>query len=320
MEYKGDLMPAIGPLRKVDLQQFFEFAEQTDSRQIFDLYYKSKAFKDKEDEEGIIVAKDNGKIVGALFVLYREHEAIIFTDCPRVVPEYQGKDVQGSLINYIKDLCEKRGISRIDISISENAQDLISLYTKKGFHCECSKFMMKKKIEQKDTNFETNLTFRSMPELGFDCFVTIVVTSSDNIAGLDASQLEEAWKKDLRKWRQREGYDPSIWVVGYEDDEPVGFVIPRLWEKGKWTETNTGDILEIAVMPKHRRRGYGTSLLRKAVASLAEKGAEEVLLSTDSTDIPALNLYKKVGFRIYERIFSCTLDTSENKEKKDMGF
>ena len=144
-----------------------------------------------------------------------------------------------------------------------------------------------------------------MLELGFDRFVAVVAASSDSVANLDISQLEEAWKKDLQMWRQREGYDPSIWVVGYKDDEPVGFVIPRLWEKGKWTETNTGDILEMAVMLKHRRRGYGTSLLRKAVASLAEKGAEEVLIWTDSTNIPALNLYKKVGFEIFERHFSC---------------
>mgnify|MGYP002397208359 CR=1 FL=1 len=160
------------------------------------------------------------------------------------------------------------------------------------------KTKLKKKIGGKDKSYESNLTFRSMLELGFDRFVAIVAASIENTTDLNPSQYVDAWKKDLLKWRQREGYDPSIWVVGYKDDEPVGFVIPRLWEKGKWTEINTGDILEIGVMPKHRRKGYGESLLRKGIASLAGKGAEEVVLWVDSTNEPALNLYRKVGFKV----------------------
>jgi len=175
------------------------------------------------------------------------------------------------------------------------------------------KIMLKKKIRHKGESYKSNLTFRSMPELGFEHFVAVVTASIENTTDLNPSQYFEAWKKDLLQWCQREGYDPSIWVVGFKDDEAVGFVIPRLWEKGKWTDTDTGDILEIGVMPKHRRRGYGEILLRKGIASLAEKGAEEVVLWVDATNEPALNLYKKVGF-----VVSCEIRTATTKDSAEL--
>ena len=52
----------------------------------------------------------------------------------------------------------------------------------------------------------------------------------------------------------------------------------------------------VGVAPELRGRGLGVELLRYAFERLQEHGAEEVSLKVDSTNEPAIRLYRKYGF------------------------
>ncbi len=63
-----------------------------------------------------------------------------------------------------------------------------------------------------------------------------------------------------------------------------------------------GHIVSIAVDPSFRHRGIGTRLLREAILRLKERGAKSVILECRESNIVAMRLYEKLGFKKVCRI------------------
>lgn len=58
------------------------------------------------------------------------------------------------------------------------------------------------------------------------------------------------------------------------------------------------EILDIAVDRAHRRQGHGYFLLTHFVQRLSELSVHNIFLEVRESNVPALSLYKKVGFQI----------------------
>lgn len=56
------------------------------------------------------------------------------------------------------------------------------------------------------------------------------------------------------------------------------------------------ELLNIAVLPEHRRKGYAALLLEKELLSLSENGVEDVFLEVRESNSPARRLYERFGF------------------------
>ena len=68
-------------------------------------------------------------------------------------------------------------------------------------------------------------------------------------------------------------------------------------------------IVSIAVLEEYRRRGIATAMLKEALKnSVREYGATESFLEVRVSNTPAINLYRKLGFRIVDRIRRYYLD------------
>ncbi len=52
----------------------------------------------------------------------------------------------------------------------------------------------------------------------------------------------------------------------------------------------------LAVAAAHRGRGVATALVRMAVAAMAARRADEVVLETEESNLPAMRLYERLGF------------------------
>ncbi|MGH7559909.1 MAG: ribosomal protein S18-alanine N-acetyltransferase [Gemmatimonadales bacterium] len=70
----------------------------------------------------------------------------------------------------------------------------------------------------------------------------------------------------------------------------VGYVMARV-------SRPEGEILNLAVLPAHRRRGLGRTLLDTGLGWLEEHGAREVYLEVRESNAAALALYRARGFR-----------------------
>ena len=71
---------------------------------------------------------------------------------------------------------------------------------------------------------------------------------------------------------------------------PVGFVLARL-------AAGEGEILTVAVARSHRRHGLGWQLMDAVLRELHGQRAEALFLEVDETNVAAVALYRRLGFR-----------------------
>lgn len=92
----------------------------------------------------------------------------------------------------------------------------------------------------------------------------------------------------LRSWIQ----NPNGLILLAEDDKgkTIGVALGNLREDG------VAHLGLLGVIPDHRRRGFGSSLLRKFIEEAGKRGAHKVFLFTTPSLHPAIRLYVKEGF------------------------
>ena len=69
-----------------------------------------------------------------------------------------------------------------------------------------------------------------------------------------------------------------------------------------------GYVFGLYVRPEARRRGVAHALMRAIAAVLREEGREYVLLSVDTPNAPALELYRQLGFSDAARMLRARTD------------
>ena len=104
-----------------------------------------------------------------------------------------------------------------------------------------------------------------------------------------ATEVAQRWRRQLR--------DRLCWVYVLElKEEPVGFV------------AFTADtVLHLAVLPEHRRRGYGSALLEFATEEMFDRGVKQAQLWVLTQNAPARAFYAAHGWQ-------------ETDERQNSGF
>jgi len=99
---------------------------------------------------------------------------------------------------------------------------------------------------------------------------------------------------------------PATFLVAEENGEVVGYIMCRI-ETGTPSFkllgiTRKGHVISIAVLPGHQREGIGYELMREAMQSMVNYNTKECYLEVRASNMPAVNLYKKMGFEITRTI------------------
>jgi predicted GNAT family N-acyltransferase len=121
-------------------------------------------------------------------------------------------------------------------------------------------------------------------------FKVVSFPFSDKDRAEKAFSIREKVFVQEQKVDQREEYDSheeeSQHYLIYDDEIPVG--------TARWRNTDKGIKLErFAVLPEHRKKGVGISLVRKVL--------DDVLIFNKpvylNSQVSAMNLYKRAGFK-----------------------
>jgi len=93
---------------------------------------------------------------------------------------------------------------------------------------------------------------------------------------------------------------PETFIVAEVDGEIVGYIMCRI-ETGIPSFkvlgiSKKGHVISLAVLPNHHRKGIGYQLMREATQAMVNYKAKECYLEVRESNIPAVNLYKKLGF------------------------
>ncbi|MGZ8632163.1 MAG: GNAT family N-acetyltransferase [Actinomycetota bacterium] len=104
---------------------------------------------------------------------------------------------------------------------------------------------------------------------------------------------QEEW---LQEFRGMPGYDPSLIVLAFEGDQPVGVSVNMA------ADDSVGWVGDLGVREPWRRRGVGRALLIRSFAELAARGHHEVRLGVDTENATgATHLYEGVGMSVRRR-------------------
>jgi ribosomal-protein-alanine N-acetyltransferase len=95
---------------------------------------------------------------------------------------------------------------------------------------------------------------------------------------------------------------PETFIVAEVNREIVGYIMCRI-ETGIPSFkvlgiSKKGHVISIAVLPGHHRQGVGYNLIQEATRAMANYKAKECYLEVRESNLPAIQLYKKLGFEI----------------------
>lgn len=85
--------------------------------------------------------------------------------------------------------------------------------------------------------------------------------------------------------------DFSVFIA-IDSCTPIGYGQVIL-NRGKYTIVNLG------IIEKYRGNGYGEELLKYLIKLCIDRNIYDIYIRVDKSNIPALNLYTKVGFKVY---------------------
>ncbi len=106
---------------------------------------------------------------------------------------------------------------------------------------------------------------------------------------------------------------PHSFLVAEVLDRVVGYVMGRVENSYSLLKTfKNGHIISIAVLPNYRRMGIGESLIKSVEKSFKNYyGVHKLTLEVRVTNLPAISLYRKLGFRIKNKLM-CYYQDGEN--------
>ena len=88
----------------------------------------------------------------------------------------------------------------------------------------------------------------------------------------------------------------ALGLVEAVEGTVLGFIIVTLIDR------TTANIVTIDVTPSHRNNGLGSSLIELTKRILTEWRVNKITLQVANNNIPAINFYKKHGFKIVEKL------------------
>lgn len=95
---------------------------------------------------------------------------------------------------------------------------------------------------------------------------------------------------------------PETFIIAEANNEVVGYVMCRI-ETGLPSFkllgiAKKGHVISIAVMPRHQQKGIGYALIQEAMQAMEFYNVKECYLEVRESNLPAVELYKKLGFEV----------------------
>ncbi|KAB5542625.1 acyl-CoA N-acyltransferase [Coniochaeta sp. 2T2.1] len=125
--------------------------------------------------------------------------------------------------------------------------------------------------------------------------------------------LEEQYLPAIRALISKDLSEPySIYVYRYflyqwghlcfmaldpADASLIGVIVCKLETHASHSPaTLRGYIAMLAVSSAYRGHGVATALVKRAIDAMAQRNADEIVLETEESNIPAMRLYERLGF------------------------
>lgn len=124
----------------------------------------------------------------------------------------------------------------------------------------------------------------------------------DQVMAIEQASFTHPWK---RKFFESDlGRQSAYCRVARDAGEVVGYIV-------NWRVTDELHIADVAVRPEFRGRGIATALIAETISLARDLGCVRIFLEVRPTNVEALGLYRKFGFRTLHRRKSYYPDGAE---------
>ncbi len=119
----------------------------------------------------------------------------------------------------------------------------------------------------------------------------------DNVVNINRECLPENYSRFF--FTQMYKAFPQYFLIAEDKGEIAGYIMARTELSPTFLKfIKKLHIISIAVLPKHRRRGIATGLMETVEERAVKQGVEKIFLEVRVTNYPAIQLYKKLGYKI----------------------
>jgi mycothiol synthase len=284
---------------RIQNEAYSEYEDfRPDTMEDMEVWKKSPNF----DSTGMFIAELNGKPVGAVnaYVDRKREDKLGFLRALGVAPEFRRRGVGRSLVERALESLKERKMESVQGWTREGKVACKSLLESMGFKLIRVFSMMRRDLERIPYNIgeHKKLKMREMK------------TNMDDIKLFN--WLGNETFKEHFNFRPQTVEETKFWIenkpwcdilgafFSYLGDKPVGYVEAGIDSKFiKHKGIKRGLITSIGVLKPHRIKGIGTALMQQGMEFLKSKGMTDVELGVDdSNPTKAIDLYKKVGFKV----------------------
>jgi mycothiol synthase len=257
------------------------------------------------DATGMFIAEWNGEPVGCVnaFVDKKREEKKGFIRTLGVIPEFRRRGIGKALVEKAIESLKERGMECAESWTEADRVACKSLFESTGFQLirVFSNMRMSLETIPSDIGEHKEVKIRAMQMNMEDIKLLNWLeneTFKEHFDFRPRTVEETKYFVETRPW-----CDIAEYFFAYLDGKPVGHVGAGIDTKFiKYKGVKRGWIMTIGVLKPLRRRGIGTALMLHALKLLKSKGMKEVELGVDdSNPTKAIELYKKVGFKVVKK-------------------
>jgi GNAT superfamily N-acetyltransferase len=117
--------------------------------------------------------------------------------------------------------------------------------------------------------------------------------------GTPSREPDEAWRIRRSKYAHWLQDPDTFFVVAEIAGEPVGYAFVTVgpgyasWQTGQ----RLAELETLSVLPEQRGHGIGSALLSAVWSRLAERGVEDMAITTTTTNVDSHRFYEREGFQ-----------------------
>ena len=249
------------------------------------------------DPAGLFVLHSRGELVGAVLGLVLPGSAALVWP-PQCVPSVHRAAREDALLQSTADWLRGRNVQVAQALLSPEESSRADTLPRNGFPHVTHLWFLRHDLLLPSHLLKapTRLNYRSYAACDVSLFHQTLQRTYENT--LDCPELNgsRGVEQVIAGHRPPGPFNPDHWLMALADGDPVGvLLLMEALETGEWETSYVG------VVPEARRRGLGREMMLKALWEAHEAGARRLTLSVDARNEPAWDLYRGLGFKVFDR-------------------
>ncbi|HEX8994924.1 MAG TPA: GNAT family N-acetyltransferase [Ktedonobacterales bacterium] len=246
------------------------------------------------------MVEHSGVVVGYAWIVSwpEEDGTTVYLHRYWLAPAWRGQGIAEALLAWAEDRCRvlasEQGVAKAvyATNVFETEREKLALLRAAGY--DIPRRVVEMRLTEKDTMSSAVLPegveTRPLTPEQYRGIYTLMRAAWTGLWGT-APDTEESYQRFIADNFAGPWYDPMLCQVAWHGDEAVGLAFCQV-------QSGQANVTEIATHPAWKGHSVATSLLRRVIRTLRERGVTNIWIATDAGNSRgARGIYERVGFR-----------------------